>query len=359
MDAQQNADAVDGRQPDVSARVRLARLLRSWREGNNRSQSWVAKQLHTNQPTVSRWESGSTLPAPESIREFRRICTAKAADVPPGDPELDQALALHRRAREERASTVPRQQTTAPLAQPDPQPQPLPLPLPLPHRSRQSAAHAAVAGAVVLLAAAVAWAGARYGGSTPEVALSPSAPASFWSPPAGARPAPTATCTGTSCASLEPAATTCAYDAVTALVGHDHGIRVELRHSGRCQAAWAKTSGTTAGDRVTVTAKQGNAQEHRQQYGYDAHTRMVPALTPGDARACALVDGRGTVCATEPPKRTGSGAGAPAAVGHRLQGDPPARGYQGRDGLRPTAPPPPPSPPSPPTPSPSSPPSPS
>ncbi|MFD7630326.1 DUF2690 domain-containing protein [Streptomyces sp. NPDC059851] len=137
---------------------------------------------------------------------------------------------------------------------------------------------------------------------------------------------------------MEPAATTCANDAVTALVGHDYGIRIELRYSAHCRAAWAKMSGTTAGDRVMVTPKQGNAQEYRQQYGHDAHTKMVPASTPGDARACALVDDRGTVCATEPPTQAGSGSGARAAVAHRMQGAPPARRYRGRAGLSPTAP---------------------
>ncbi|MGW4688921.1 DUF2690 domain-containing protein [Streptomyces sp. NPDC004244] len=169
-------------------------------------------------------------------------------------------------------------------------------------RKTPPGALAAAAGAVVLLAAAVAWAGARYAGPATGVAPPPApAAAAPSSLPGGAGPAPTATCAGVSCAALEPAATACANDAATALVGHDYGIRIELRYSARCRAAWAKMSGTTAGDRVMVTPEQGAAQEYRQQYGHDAHTKMVPALSPGDARACALVDGRGTVCATEPP----------------------------------------------------------
>ncbi|MBT2451472.1 DUF2690 domain-containing protein [Streptomyces sp. ISL-43] len=117
------------------------------------------------------------------------------------------------------------------------------------------------------------------------------------------RPAPTTTCDGASCASLEPATTTCSKDATTAHTGYNYGVRVELRYSALCHAAWAKMSGTAAGDRVMVTPKQGNSEEYRQQYGHDAHTRMVPALTPGDARACAIVDGRGTLCATSPAQR--------------------------------------------------------
>ncbi len=95
----------------------------------------------------------------------------------------------------------------------------------------------------------------------------------------------------------------CSKDAITAYTGHDYGARVELRYSAHCHAVWAKMSGTAAGDRVMVHPKQGNAEEYRQRYGNDAHTRMIPATTPDDARACALIDGRGTVCATHPAPR--------------------------------------------------------
>lgn len=123
---------------------------------------------------------------------------------------------------------------------------------------------------------------------------------------AAASPSPTVSCHGTACASLEPAQSICSRDAVTAYSGSQYGAVIELRYSARCSAAWAKMSKTSPGDRVAITPTQGLAEEYRQQYGRDAHTRMVAADKPEDARACAIVQDRGTVCATEP--------GAPAAA---------------------------------------------
>ncbi|MFD0376479.1 DUF2690 domain-containing protein [Streptomyces sp. NPDC127112] len=123
---------------------------------------------------------------------------------------------------------------------------------------------------------------------------------------AAASPSPTISCHGTTCASLEPAQSICSSDAVTAYSGNQYGAVIELRYSARCSAAWAKMSKTSPGDRVVITPTQGLAEEYRQQYGRDAHTRMVAADKPEDARACAIVQDRGTLCATEP--------GAPTAA---------------------------------------------
>ncbi|MFF4582136.1 DUF2690 domain-containing protein [Streptomyces sp. NPDC001373] len=125
---------------------------------------------------------------------------------------------------------------------------------------------------------------------------------------AAASPSPAVSCHGSACAWLEPAQSICAGDAVTAYSGNQYGAVIELRYSARCSAAWAKMSKTSPGDRVVITPAQGPAEEYRQQYGRDAHTRMVAADKPEDARACAIVQDRGTVCATEP--------GAPAAAPH-------------------------------------------
>lgn len=110
--------------------------------------------------------------------------------------------------------------------------------------------------------------------------------------------APTTTCAGATCASLEPAATVCSQDAVTAYIGRKYGATVELRYSPHCRAAWAKMSNTSPGDRILITHKKGNTEEYRQRSGLDAHTRMVPVIRPEDAQACAHIQDRGTVCAT-------------------------------------------------------------
>ncbi|MFD6226032.1 DUF2690 domain-containing protein [Streptomyces sp. NPDC060232] len=288
MDAQQNADALDGQQAVVPARVELGQLLRSWRVANNRGQPWVAKELNTSQPTVSRWESGQSLPEPESIGALWRIC-AKPEQSTLSDPQLDKALALHRRAVEE-STHVPKQRPAPECVTPQ-QDQPSPQP----HARKKRLVAWTVVAVVVL--GTLAWVGFHY--ADKDAGASPSSASPSTAP---VRPTPTATCDGASCASLEPATTTCSKDATTAYTGHGYGVRVELRYSAVCHAAWAKMSGTSEGDRIMVTPKQGHAQEYRQQYGHDAHTRMVAALTPGEARACAIIDDRGTVCATETAK---------------------------------------------------------
>jgi hypothetical protein len=121
-----------------------------------------------------------------------------------------------------------------------------------------------------------------------------------------AQPSPTVSCHGATCNSLEPARSACAEDAVTAYTGNKYGAVIELRYSARCGAAWAKMSKTSAGDRVVITPGQGNAEEYRQQYGRDAHTPMVAVDSSRDARACAIIQDRGTVCATEPAVSTAS-----------------------------------------------------
>ncbi len=127
-------------------------------------------------------------------------------------------------------------------------------------------------------------------GAPPASSVSPTAPP----------PSPTASCHGTACTSLEPAQSICSKDAVTAYTGNKYGAVIELRYSAQCGAAWAKMSKTSTGDRVIITPDQGHAEEYRQQYGRDAHTRMVAVDNPEDARACAIIQDRGTVCATEP-----------------------------------------------------------
>lgn len=78
-----------------------------------------------------------------------------------------------------------------------------------------------------------------------------------------------------------------------------------LRYSPSCHAAWAKMSGGSPGDRVQVFGTLPEQEEYRQQSGHDAHSKMVRAARPADARACAVVDDRGTVCAAPPETPAG------------------------------------------------------
>ncbi|MET7718754.1 DUF2690 domain-containing protein [Streptomyces sp. NPDC005407] len=285
MDVQQKDDPPGDQEPSEPARVQLGKIFSGWRETLNRGQSWVAKKLGTNQSNISRWQRGETLPDPETIEKFWQIY-AENAKSKPDDAELAQALALHKRAKAEPAR-IPQQEPgpTGDTQPPNSQPQ-------QPKTKKVWWLRLGAAGAATLVATAV-WAGVHYRDSESGDTTPP--------PPTAA---PTATCDGVSCASLEPTTTTCAKDATTAYTGRNYGVLVELRYSARCHAVWAKMSGTSAGDRAMITPKEGHPEEYRQQNGPDAHTRMVPARIPADAQACAMVEGRGTVCATEPAPST-------------------------------------------------------
>ncbi|MFF5405322.1 DUF2690 domain-containing protein [Streptomyces misionensis] len=130
-----------------------------------------------------------------------------------------------------------------------------------------------------------------------------------------ARVSPTASCDGDGCLGVDPATTVCQNDAGTALSGRDFGVLVELRYSPRCHAAWAKMSGSSEGDWIQVFGRHQDREEYRQQYGADAHTAMVGVRDAGQARACALVASRGTVCATTPAS-PGPGHSAVSTASH-------------------------------------------
>ncbi|MFB7590223.1 DUF2690 domain-containing protein [Streptomyces sp. NPDC056169] len=130
----------------------------------------------------------------------------------------------------------------------------------------------------------------------------PAGPPASSSFPVSAAPTSTAECQGASCFGMDPKYAVCQEDAVTYYTGSGHGIRVELRFSAMCQAAWAKMSGTSQGDVVRVTNNAGRSRHYTQQWGHDAHSTMVEALNPDDAKACARTP-RGEVCATVPVSR--------------------------------------------------------
>ncbi|MFF3356802.1 DUF2690 domain-containing protein [Streptomyces sp. NPDC002917] len=155
---------------------------------------------------------------------------------------------------------------------------------------------AGIMSAAVLGGAAVWGINASADNSANTQGLSPSA-----SPTTSqATASPLATCHSGSCTSVEPKGTVCSLDAITAYTGHKFGVTIELRYSPRCDAAWAKMNNASPEDRVIIIPKRGDSEEYRQQTGHDAHTRMVPVTRPEDTRACADIQGRGTVCATAP-----------------------------------------------------------
>ncbi|MFI8187163.1 DUF2690 domain-containing protein [Actinacidiphila glaucinigra] len=275
------------------AAAELGRMLERWRLQANRTQQAAGAHLNASQGTVSRYEKAKTSVAEETVRRLW-------AYYKQPDDVLARALDLHRRASGEGenppAATEPPAvglpgvgvaadesfvNDTAP-----------PAPAPGFRFTRKQQVAAAVAAvtlaALVVVGGVLATQGSGNSGSQAAAASSPTAVSA----------APTAACDGASCVHVEPTTTVCQNDATTAFYGRGYGILVELRYSPGCRAAWAKMSNTSEGDRIQVIGKDQEPEEYRQQKGHNAHSRMVEAAHPGDARACAFVVDRGTVCAT-------------------------------------------------------------
>lgn len=324
MDPQPPDDADSSPESSTPAGAELGQVLKRWREENNRSQSVVARKLGTRQPTVSRWESGTSLPTTEVIRALWRLRN-REAEPATGDTQLTEALALHRRAETER-NRAPVPVAAVPTA-PVPQAEVAEAPEAGAGRRRTAAARSllAVCGLAALLIGLVFLA-QHFAGSTPSGGTGP-APAAgaeagtgagaragagagpvtaLATPVAAAKPSPPVACRGDSCTSVEPEGSVCAGDAVTPYTGRRYGVLVELRYSPACQAAWAKMRGASPGDRIMLTLRhdEENAQEYRQRDGKDAHTPMAHVVDLSAVRACAIVEGRGTVCATRPASPT-------------------------------------------------------
>ncbi len=284
-DVQREA-GVQGGEERETARAELGKLLTRWRTECGLSQTRLASKVHSNQPTISRWEKGQMLPSTEAIEAVWHVRSASERAHRSDEEELQQALLLRRHAEAEPKPPRPQEPS-----QPEPE---------AAQQAKKKWVQAAVATvcAAAIAAAVTVWA---TGDDDPAQAGKPGSTASALVFPTAAA---TATCAGATCASMEPATTVCSKDAVTASVERKYGATVELRYSPHCRAAWAKMSRTSPGDRILITPKKGNTEEYRQQTGHDAHTPMVPATRPQDAQACAHIQDRGTICTTTPVTAT-------------------------------------------------------
>jgi hypothetical protein len=291
--------------------VELIAAIRRCMDELSWSYNVMGRRTNTSSSTWNRWCTQTRLPRRDALVSF-----AKAAPEVVGRHRLlalwEAARAAQESARETEARvTSPSVEQTAPVpasvSSNTPAPAAVP-PTPAGRRFAHGSLLLSAAGVLAMGAGITVWTLSANAGDTSG---GHAAPPAATSAPATARPSPTIRCHGESCVSLDPAHTHCSDDAVTAYSGQKYGVTIALRHSPACGTVWAKMSKTSAGDRVTVTHQDGHSEEYRQQYGRDAHTLMLAVDAPEDAKACAIVQDRGTVCATQ----RGAAAPAPTTTG--------------------------------------------
>jgi hypothetical protein len=294
-------------QPDqVNEGAQLSALLRQWWQSETtvRKQDSLVAQLKARgieitQATLSRYLD----PAKPQIAREDVVRELHAIFGRPKD-ELAVALGLWERATRKRTAQQRLRATTpqglGPARDSSPQAPP--------SRSPRGLLYGLVAAVLVLVGIGTLWLINPWqreqssGKGSPAAAQATGAMA----PPAASQhpTAELAACEGEKCFGLEPNHTVCRTDAVTAFVDTDPVISIELRHSAKCRAAWAKISNTTQGDIARIGDRGGRTRQYTQISGRDAHTTMLPAARPEDVTACAVLATR-TVCATIPTEAHG------------------------------------------------------
>lgn len=278
-------EVVDSDTAEPSAElVELISAIRRCMTELSWSYNVMGRRTDASSSTWNRWCTQTRLPRRDALVSF-----AKAAPEVVGRHRLLELWEAARAAQE--AASAP-----AEASPPSPEAAPADSLIPAGRRPRLGAVLLGAAGVLVVGAGITVWTLTANAGDAPGGRAAP--PATMAAPPT-VRASPTISCHGDTCASLDPAHTHCADDAVTVYTAEKYGAKVELRHSQACGTVWAKMSKTFAGDRVIVSHRDGPSEEYRQQYGRDAHTSMLAVDAPEDAKACAIVQDRGTVCATE------------------------------------------------------------
>nr|WP_238420101.1 helix-turn-helix domain-containing protein [Streptomyces taklimakanensis] len=100
-------------------------------------------------------------------------------------------------------------------------------------------------------------------------------------------------CSGFECKGQDPQRLGCHIGVWTAAKIEEGDIRLELRYSPSCRAAWSRITGGSVGDVARVEEARGTVEERAIRYDHDTYSPMVEAHFPAAVRACAeLVDGR-------------------------------------------------------------------
>ncbi|MEV0578604.1 DUF2690 domain-containing protein [Streptomyces sp. NPDC050392] len=252
--------------------ARLAAALRELRAGAGLSLAALAERTAYSKSSWERYLNGKSLPPRQAVRELCRL-----ANEPDG-----RMLALWEIAESHWSgrATAP---GPAPAPPADEPPQPQQAPPPVGDRGRlASRLLSALAAAYILIV----------GGTAALLfLLLQDSQAQEDEPPPSSIPFSLAPqCHGAACEGRDPMRLICGIGPDT-LASHrmTTGAHVELRHSKKCGASWARIWGTEIGDRVDVTA-DGPTHDVRISNKEDAATFVYTEMTevsPGSiVRAC-------------------------------------------------------------------------
>ncbi|MFF0590916.1 helix-turn-helix domain-containing protein [Streptomyces sp. NPDC003781] len=255
--------------------TRLVAALRELRSGAGLSLAALAERTAYSKSSWERYLNGKSLPPRQAVRELCRL-----ANEPDG-----RLLALweiaepHWSGRATTSAPAP-----APPADEPPQSRPRKAAPPAVPRRRPARGR-------LLLALTSAYTVIVGGAAALLFVLLPDSEAQEEGPPPSAIPFSLAPlCHGAACEGRDPMRLICGIGPDT-LASHRTatGAHVELRHSKKCGASWARTWGTEIGDRLDVTAG-GPTHEVRIANKDDAAAFMYTEMTevgPGSTvRAC-------------------------------------------------------------------------
>ncbi|HEX5568607.1 MAG TPA: DUF2690 domain-containing protein [Streptomyces sp.] len=103
------------------------------------------------------------------------------------------------------------------------------------------------------------------------------------------KPAPKESCSGETCAHLDPKDPGCDARVVT-LAQLTEPVTLQIRYSTVCAAAWGRIRQAQVGDKVWITTADDRRAADAVGVGHDAYTRMVPAAGEFRLTACAEAD---------------------------------------------------------------------
>ncbi|MFD3626750.1 helix-turn-helix domain-containing protein [Streptomyces sp. DSM 116494] len=268
-----------------AAHTRLTATLRELRTRTGLSLAALSARTAYSKSSWERYLNGKNLPPRQAVRDLCRV-----ADEPDG-----RALALWEIAESERsgraASAAPVSAPASVSAPVSGGPRPAPQEAPPASMSGRPPGHGGRRPVVLSVVLSVVSTLVAVGLAAPALLLLPGSPGKAEDHlPASAPYSLAPQCHGAHCEGLDPMRLICGISpeslATYRTVG---GAHVELRHSRKCGAGWARAWGTRVGDRMEVTAG-GAAHAVRVRREADTRTYVYTAMAaarPGSTvRVC-------------------------------------------------------------------------